>query len=61
MLPEKLSSFPPEDWPRPSESGTLLESTVLVVRYTRHWVQYGAFTMVSICILIGAVEGVLAR
>ncbi len=55
------AQLPPRTWPRPRESDTFLESVMLVVRYTRHWVQFGAFTLVTILVIIGAVKGLMAR
>lgn len=33
----------------------------LILRFTRHWIHYGCIAHVSICIVIGAVKGVLGQ
>jgi hypothetical protein len=35
------------------------EEVALVFRYTRHWIHYGFFSHIVLCILIAAVKGVL--
>lgn len=33
----------------------------LILRYTRHWIHYGFMTLVSICAVVAAIEGLLGR
>jgi len=33
----------------------------LVIRYTRHWLHYGAIAFVVLCTVVGAIRGVAGR
>ena len=33
----------------------------LIIRFTRHWIHYGFIGVVTICSIVAAIEGVLAR
>jgi hypothetical protein len=33
----------------------------LIIRFTRHWIHYGFMAHITICIVVGAVEGLLRR
>lgn len=34
---------------------------VLVIRYTRNWIHYGALAHILLCVIVGAIEGLLGR
>ncbi len=38
-----------------------MSDVVLVLRYTRRWIQYGVFAHTIVCTMIAAIEGVLGR
>jgi hypothetical protein len=38
-----------------------MQNVYLILRFTRHWIHYGFLTHVGVCILIGALEGLLGR
>ena len=33
----------------------------LILRFTRHWIHYGFILHISICVVVGAVEGIASR
>jgi hypothetical protein len=38
-----------------------MRDILLVIRYTRYWIHYGIAVHVGVCILVGAVKGILER
>jgi hypothetical protein len=38
-----------------------MQDIYLVVRFTRNWIHYGFLAHIAICVVIGALEGVLGR
>ena len=38
-----------------------MQDVYLVFRFTRHWIHYGVIAHVSICVLVGAIEGLLGN
>ena len=38
-----------------------MQDVLQVLRLTRHWIHYGILTHVSLCVLVGAVRGLLGR
>jgi hypothetical protein len=38
-----------------------MEDVKLVIRFTRHWIHYGFLTHITVCALVGAIEGLLGR
>jgi hypothetical protein len=38
-----------------------MQDVRLVIRFTRHWIHYGFLAHIAICIVVGAVEGVMGR
>lgn len=38
-----------------------MQDVFLIIRFTRHWIHYGFMTHISICIVVGAIEGLLGR
>ncbi|MBX9603091.1 MAG: hypothetical protein K2X35_18955 [Bryobacteraceae bacterium] len=50
-------------WPAdpPEPSFDLRRDFFLVIRYTRNWLHYGFMALIFVCVLVGAVKGLLAR
>ena len=38
-----------------------MEDIKLILRFTRHWIHYGFLSLVLICAVVGAVEGMLGQ
>lgn len=38
-----------------------MQDVRLVIRFTRHWIHYGFLAHTAICVVVGAVEGLLGR
>ena len=39
--------------------GVPIEDFYRVMRYTRHWIHYGILAHIGMCVLIGAIKGIL--
>lgn len=37
-----------------------MQDLVLVLRYTRHWIHYGFFAHIGLCVLAAAAQGVIS-
>jgi len=38
-----------------------MQDVRLVILFTRHWIHYGVLAHTAICVVVGAVEGLLGR
>jgi len=38
-----------------------MQDIYLVFRFTRHWIHYGFLSLIVICVLASAIEGVLGN